>query len=57
MSIETLVREFESALLQVREAHYEFWLHDRTSGQDVQDSLRVLTRISERMRDEVEREA
>ena len=54
MNIDTLVREFETALLHVREAHYEYFLHDRTSSQGVQDSLEVLANVSERMRREAD---
>ncbi len=38
MNIDTLVREFEITLLHVREAHYEYFLHERASSLGVQDS-------------------
>lgn len=44
-----LVRELETALMQVREAHYEFLFHDASNGDDVRHSLRVLKGLSERM--------
>ena len=44
-----LLRELETALVQVRETHYEFPLHDTSTGDDVRPSLRVLENLSERM--------